>query len=122
MTSLHSQVTSLYDRIQVESSLIRYRSDFPGLFFSVLKKVDQQIRFAKPNQQIRFLSKPNFASTHPRALTMEGTKIDPNLLENDKDTATCPACLLVLEKPSSACPEGHVFCRECLGAKLHPLS
>jgi hypothetical protein len=110
----------LYDRIQVKSSLIRYRSGFPDFFGTnqqnafLVKTIEEAIK-------IRFLPQPNFASAHQRVLTMAGTKIDPNLLENGQDTATCPACLMVLEKPSSACPEGHVFCRECLGSKLPPL-
>ena len=36
-----------------------------------------------------------------------------SLLAEGKDIATCPICMLMLALPTSGCPEGHAFCREC---------
>jgi len=47
--------------------------------------------------------------------------IDPDWLEilvEKKEKATCSVCLMVLEHPTSGCPEGHVFCRQCYVAEL----
>ena len=46
--------------------------------------------------------------------SMAGTPgIDTSWLEEGKEMAECPACLLVLEQPVAGCPEGHAFCRRC---------
>ena len=45
-------------------------------------------------------------------------KIDPAWLEDGKDMALCPLCLMVLDQPTVGCPEGHAFCRKCYVTEL----
>ena len=45
-------------------------------------------------------------------------QIDPALLEEGQDTATCPMCKMVLNQPTAGCPEGHVICRQCYVSEL----
>ena len=49
---------------------------------------------------------------------MVGMRIEPAWLEEGKDTATCPLCFLVLDQPTSGCPEGHALCNECYVEEL----
>ncbi|KAJ1478779.1 hypothetical protein T484DRAFT_1960447, partial [Baffinella frigidus] len=49
---------------------------------------------------------------------IEGLLIDPKWLEEGKDLATCGVCKMVLEQPTTGCPEGHAFCRQCYVAEL----
>ena len=41
---------------------------------------------------------------------MAGMQIEPAWLEEGKDTATCTLCLMVLEQPTSGCPDAHARC------------
>ena len=41
-----------------------------------------------------------------------------SLLEEGKDLAACTVCMFVLERPTSGCPEGHVFCGDCYATWL----
>ena len=50
---------------------------------------------------------------------MAGIPIQPAWLEEGKDMAECPVCWLVLEQPTSGCPEGHALCHQCYVAELH---
>ena len=45
-------------------------------------------------------------------------QIEPAWLEDGKDVAACPVCMVVMEQPTSGCPEGHAFCRQCLVTEL----
>ena len=45
-------------------------------------------------------------------------KIDPAWLEDGKDMALCPVCLMVLDQPTVGCPEGHALCRQCYVTEL----
>ena len=49
---------------------------------------------------------------------MAAMKIDPDWLEDGKDKATCPVCLMVMQVPTSACAEGHALCRNCYDTEL----
>ena len=44
---------------------------------------------------------------------MAETRIEPVWLEEGRDTATCTLCLLVLEQPTSGCPDAHALCKKC---------
>ena len=48
--------------------------------------------------------------------------IEPAWLEEgqleEQATATCPVCKLVLEQPTSGCPEGHAACNKCYVEEL----
>jgi hypothetical protein len=44
---------------------------------------------------------------------MAGMQIEPAWLEEGEDTATCTVCTMLLEQPTSGCPEGHAVCRKC---------
>eukprot|EP00290_Baffinella_frigidus_P050073 CAMPEP_0180397388 /NCGR_PEP_ID=MMETSP0989-20121125/35998_1 /TAXON_ID=697907 /ORGANISM="non described non described, Strain CCMP2293" /LENGTH=64 /DNA_ID=CAMNT_0022399819 /DNA_START=71 /DNA_END=262 /DNA_ORIENTATION=+ len=43
-----------------------------------------------------------------------------SLLEDGdgRDLATCDVCMLMMEIPTSGCPEGHAFCKKCIIAWL----
>ena len=49
----------------------------------------------------------------PLASKMAGMQIEPAWLEEGKDTATCNLCLMVLEQPTSGCPDAHALCKKC---------
>ncbi|KAJ1469389.1 hypothetical protein T484DRAFT_1851979 [Baffinella frigidus] len=49
---------------------------------------------------------------------MAGTQLDTAWLEEGKDMAECPVCLMVLGEPTVGCPEGHTLCRRCYIAEL----
>ena len=49
---------------------------------------------------------------------MAGMQIEPAWLEEGQDTATCTLCLMVLEQPTSGCPDGHAACNECYDEEL----
>ncbi|KAJ1491248.1 hypothetical protein T484DRAFT_1775196 [Baffinella frigidus] len=40
-------------------------------------------------------------------------------LEEGREMAECPGCMLVLDQPTVGCPEGHALCRPCYVAELH---
>ena len=44
---------------------------------------------------------------------MAGIQIEPAWLEEGKDTATCTLCMMVLEEPTSGCPDAHALCKKC---------
>jgi len=45
-------------------------------------------------------------------------EIETELLERGYDEFECALCMLVLDDPTSGCPEGHTFCRSCYSAAL----
>jgi hypothetical protein len=47
------------------------------------------------------------------ASEIAGMQIEPAWLEEGKDTATCTLCMMVLEQPTSGCPNAHALCKEC---------
>jgi len=49
---------------------------------------------------------------------MAAMKIDPDWLEDGKEIAKCPVCLMVLDQPTVGCPEGHALCRQCYVTEL----
>ena len=49
---------------------------------------------------------------------MAGMRIEPAWLEEGKDTATCTLCMMVLEQPTSGCPDGHAACKKCYVKEL----
>jgi uncharacterized coiled-coil protein SlyX len=53
-------------------------------------------------------------------LTAAGMKIDPDWLEEerDKEMAKCPVCYMLLDQPTTGCPEGHALCRQCFVMEL----
>ena len=48
-----------------------------------------------------------------------GVPIDTAWLEEGREMAECPVCFMVLEHPTTGCPEGHALCRQCYVAELH---
>jgi hypothetical protein len=48
-----------------------------------------------------------------------GIPIDTAWLEEGREMAECPVCFMVLEHPTTGCPEGHALCRQCYVAELH---
>ena len=50
---------------------------------------------------------------------MAGIPIQTAWLEEGKDMAECPVCLMMLHEPTVGCPEGHALCRQCFVAELH---
>ena len=59
-------------------------------------------------------------NSHLKRLTgeMAGLQIEPAWLEEGQDTATCNLCLMVLEQPTSGCPNAHAACNKCYVAEL----
>jgi hypothetical protein len=49
----------------------------------------------------------------PLTSKMAEMRIEPAWLEEGKDTATCNLCLMVLEQPTSGCPDAHALCKTC---------
>jgi len=47
------------------------------------------------------------------ASKMNGMQIEPDWLEEGKDTATCTLCMMVLKEPTSGCPDAHALCKSC---------
>jgi len=52
------------------------------------------------------------------AIKMARMRIEPAWLEEGKDTATCTQCMMVLEQPTSGCPNSHIICRKCYVQEL----
>ena len=50
---------------------------------------------------------------------MAGIPIDTSWLEEGREMAACPSCMMVLEQPTVGCPDGHALCRQCYVAELH---
>ena len=44
---------------------------------------------------------------------MAGMQIEVEWLEDGENTPQCPVCMMLLDKPTSGCPEGHLLCRGC---------
>jgi len=53
-----------------------------------------------------------------KAPLREMAKISLEFLEEDTEMAACPVCKMVLDEPTSGCPEGHVVCRSCYLTEL----
>ena len=49
---------------------------------------------------------------------MAGMQIDTEWLEEGKEMAECPLCMMVLDQPTVGCPEGHALCHQCYVAEL----
>ncbi|KAJ1470992.1 hypothetical protein T484DRAFT_1845638 [Baffinella frigidus] len=49
---------------------------------------------------------------------MSSMKIDPAWLEDGREKATCPVCIMVMERPTAGCPDGHALCLNCYATEL----
>jgi len=50
---------------------------------------------------------------------MAGVPTDTTWLEEGREMAECPICMMVLADPTTGCPGGHALCRKCYVAELH---
>ena len=48
-----------------------------------------------------------------------GVPIDTTWLEEGREMAECPVCMMALDDPTTGCPGGHALCRQCYIAELH---